>query len=269
MKKTYTVSDLFFTSWKELKPRAHAEVYALQQNASLIPSPSPGGEGNALGFAIIAILRRLRKNPSLVNKINVEQAVDIYNSLTFLNEPWYYFPPIENKTLALSAPDPDLARHSFDQFIYADNEFSTYVINQDPKYLERLVVTLYPLLGDEFFDKESVEARAAAIAGKLKHWQLELVFFTYAHVREKIMKRCKTLLPAPAKKQSLEGEEIAESLEEITAKATPTGAMWYRIKHQVARTSVFGGFEGTGQANMYYVLDHLEILCQEKANAKP
>lgn len=252
MSRIYAVQELFFTQWENLGARAHSEAYALY---SSLPAP----EAPEYGFILINILRRLRKNKHLVDKINVAQAVDIFNDLSFLKDPWYYFPHLENKKIPLVRPDEKMARSSFDQFIYADNEFSNYLINQDAKYLNRLVVTLYPIVGDEFFDKETVEERTAAITGHLKPWQLNLVFFTFAHVRGNVMKRCKTLLPPPAR--PLPGEDPEPPV--------ATGPMWYRIKHQAARTLVFGSFDQTGRANMYSVLDHLEILCKEQADAKP
>lgn len=246
--KTYAVPDLFFTRWEDLTPRLHAEVYALYN--SLTPPEDP-----QYGFTLINILRRLRKNKGLVNRINVEQAVDIFNDLAFLKKPWYYFPLLDNKKLSLVTPDGKMARSSFDQFIYADNEFSQFLITQDAAYLHRLVVTLYPLAGDQHFDKETVEDRARAITGHLKPWQLNLVFFTFSQIRSYVMTRCKTLLPPPAG-PSPDQEPV------------PTGPMWYRIKHQAARTGVFGTFDETGRTNMYSVLDHLEILCQEQEDAK-
>lgn len=251
MSRTYTVNDLFFTRWEDLRERIHSEVYALYNS---LPDPSDP----QYGFILIQILRRLRKNFSLVNKINVDQAVDIFNDMAFLKAPWYYFPHLENKALALVKPDEKMARSSFDQFIYGDNEFSSYLVKQDPIHLNRLVATLYPLLGDEYFDPETVEGRAAAIAGKLKPWQHNLVFFTFAQIRDHVMKRCKTLLPPPPKQDP----------DDLPTGPITTGPMWYRIKHQAARTGVFGTFEQTGRANMYSVLDHLEILCQEQADAK-
>lgn len=258
--REYTVSDIFFTRWEDLSPQAHSEVYALYNS---LPDPADP----QYGFILIQILRRLRKNKALVNKINVDQAVDIFNDLNFMKVPWYYFPHLMSNKLALVRPDDKMARSSFDQFIYADNEFSSYLVKrdqsyclvkQDTSYLNRLVVTLYPLLGDEHFDPETVEGRAAAIAGHLKPWQLNLIFFTFAQIRAHVMTRCKTLLP----------KSPAPPLGEPAEPPVATGAMWYRIKHQAARTLVFGTFEQTGRANMYSVLDHLEILCQEQADAK-
>ena len=249
MSRTYTVPDLFFTRWMELPARVHSEVYALYNS---LPDPAHP----QYGFILIQILRRLRKNKSLVNKINVAQAVDIFNDLGFLKEPWYYFPQLKNDKLALMAPDEKMARCSFDQFIYADNEFSSYLMPSTSSgtgassiYLCRLAVTLYLLAGEEHFDPETVELRARLIDGRLKPWQLNLVFFTFAQIRAHVMKRCKTLLPPGVTEDG---------------KPSPTGPMWHRIKHQAARTLVFGTFVETGRANMYSVLDHLEILCQEQ-----
>lgn len=247
--KIYEVSDLFFTRWKDLSPKVHAIAFALQQQALEHDKATP-----QYGLTLIEVLKTIRKNKMLAGKINVEQAVDIYNSLSFLNEPWYHFPALVNKVLPLITPTEKLTRISFDQFIYADNEFTSYVIDHDEKFLRRLIVTLYLLPDEEFFDKEKVEARADALKGKLKEWQLMQVFFTFAQMRGFIMDRCKALLPKPAKKANEETEDPARS----------TGPMWYKIKHYAASTLVFGTFDELGESNMYSVLDHLEHIAQEK-----
>jgi len=119
--------------------------------------------------------------------------------------------------------------------------------------LARLAATLYM----PRFDKEQVAVDALRFA-KLPLYKLQLVFFTYGHVREFVIKRCKHLLPSsPAG----EGEE--------QSKVVPTGPMWHNIKHQAARTLVFGDFVTLGRSNMYDVLDHLELIAKEKNNAKP
>jgi hypothetical protein len=243
--KEYTVSDLFYTQWKDLDDLTHARVYALQQQAQAL-----GYAHEQYGYVLIAILRAIRKNKRLVDKINELQAVDIYNDLKFLNEPWYYFPELPG----LTTPDPHMARSSFDEFIYGDNEFSMFLVTDKDheQYLRRLAVTLYRQPGEKFFDKETVEGREATLKD-IKPELLQLVWFTFSHVRKKVMERCKTLLPVPIK-----------SKDDIEEKPKPTGAMWYHIKHQAARTLVFGDFDKVGQTNMYSVLDHLEILCKEK-----
>lgn len=238
MKKEYTVSDLFYTKWSDLQPDTQAQVYGLAQSIKTLEIDSL-----AYGHTLIATLRLLRKRPLLVDKITVAQAVDIYNDLTFLNEMWYFFPHIKG----YKTPDEKMARSSFDQFIYADNEFTSYLATQDDKHLARLAATLYPKDDDTHFDPETVEHRATYLS-KMK-LPLMLIFFTYSHVREFIVNRCKHLLPKG----------------EATGEITPSGPMWYSIKHQASRTLVFGTFETLGQANMYSVLDHLELLSKENS----
>lgn len=236
MSKTYSVSDLFFTQWEELHPATHAKVYALH-------TALPPVDDLKYGFCLINILRLLRRRKSLVNKITVEQAVDIFNDLNFLREPWYFFPDIDGRV----TPDPKMARCSFDQFIYSDNEFSNYLLHQDEKYIRRLVATLYLLPDESHFDPETVERRESEIC--IEPYLLHLVFFTFAQIRTMVMKRCSTLLPV--------------SKPDPESKPSNTGPMWYKIKHQAARTHVFGTFQETGRGNMYSVLDHLELLAKE------
>lgn len=249
MTKEYAVSDLFYSSWPELPAMVHAEAFALHQTAKALDKGSV-----QYGFNVIGVLRALRKNKSLVNRINEEQAVDIYNDLTVLDEPWRYFPVrvLPTKNFLLYAPDESMATHTFDHFIYADNEFTSYLATQDRKYLVRLAATLYRKKGELIFDKEQVEPRAALLAAKIKPWQEELIFCTFGHIREFITKRCKTLLPASP--PSPEGE----------AKPVPTGPMWLKLKHRLAEAPAFQGYDTAGRANIYAALDYLEDLAQIK-----
>lgn len=243
MKKEYQVSDLFFTRWDQLTGKAHAEVFAFHNLAKTVDKAS-----TEYGHLLIEVLKRLRKNFRLVNKINEEQAVDIYNDMGFLNEPWYWFPSIGK----LPKPDDYMARHTFDHFIYADNEYSSYIVTQDVTHLYRLVATIYQYK----FDKEAVDTIAKSL--KLHEWQLNLVFFTYAHVRAFIVKRCKTLMPTSPKPSEEEQPEAPQA----------TGAMWLKLKHRLAETPAFQGYETAGRANMYSALDYLEDLAQQKQETK-
>ena len=252
--KEYQVKDLFFTTWDELRGRTQAEVFSLLLQ---LREAEPGS--TKYGLILISILRRLRKNPQLVNKINVEQAVDIFNDLTFLKEPYYKFHslqlPLQGERL--ETPDEKMAKLTFDHFIYADNEYSSFITTQDTKYLLRLVATLYQAK----FDKEDVESIAAALdKKKIKEWLLTHTFFTYAHVREFVTKRCKTLMPASPRPSPEEREDVP----------APTGGMWLKLKHRLAETPAFQGYDKAGSANMYAALDYLEDLAQLKEkNAKP
>lgn len=241
--KEYLVSDLFYTGWDQLGDKTKAQVFAMhQQLLQLHP------ETIEYGVALIAVMRQLRKAPLLVDKVTVEQLVDIYNEVKeqFLIKPWYDFPHLRGWT----SPASKMATCSFDQFIYADNEFTMYMITEDTRHLKRLVATLYLRPGDVSFDKEKVEAREKVM---IQQHPLELVFYTFLHVREFVVKRCKNLLPKSA------GED--------NQKQTPSGPMWHEIKHAAARTLVFGSFDELGKANMYDVLDHLELLAKQNQHA--
>jgi hypothetical protein len=264
-KKVYQVNDLFFTDWKQLSPKSHLEVYVLQQKIKTDGIT----ETKRYGYQVIALLQRLRKNFKLINKINEEQAVDIYNDLKFLDESWYYFRSLERyrfKKNGLITPDEKLARHSFDRFIFADHEFTSYLyaVNagideaQCRNYLVRLAITLYPLRKDSFFDPETVDERTEGLGKMIKDWELQLVFFTYAHVRESIMKRCKHLLPQEPVKTYEEGQEREPPA------VTPSGPMWHEIKHMAARTGALGPLNEVGRSRMYDVLDHLELIAKNK-----
>lgn len=239
--KTYTVDDLFYTSWKDMKPAQLYEAYTLQQVLKDLPL-----DHDRYGFFLIAVLRRLRKRPGLVDKISVEQAVDIYNDLKFLDEPWYHFPEVRELAVydnAVVRPDEYMARHTFGHFIYADNEFSRYLQTHDKIFLRRLLVTIYQMP----FDKESVEALASSI--EVDDWIIMLVTITFSHVRNKINKRCRTLLP-----QGTAKDEHRQA----------TGPIWQKILHRLAETPVFQGYNNAMNANMYAALDYLEDLAQER-----
>jgi hypothetical protein len=257
---SYTVGDLFFSDWKQLSTKAAAEVYMLKNK---IDATSPDKE--EYGYLLIGLMRHLIKNSKLVDKINEAQVVDCFNELkeTFLSKPFYHFPDLKG----WQKPDEKMARCSFNQFIFADNEFSTYLalaqkdIDKAQIYLKRLAVTLYkkkPFYkrkAAEPWDKELVADQAERL--KAKPHELLLIFFTFSHVREFVVKRCKQLLPATPPSAATDEPNVI----------VPTGSMWHEIMHAAARTLVFGTFAELGHANMYDVLDHLEKIARDK-NAK-
>lgn len=251
MKKTYKVGDLFFTSWKELpKPQLHAEVFGLH---ALLKQMRP--RDREYGYQLIAILRRLRKNQTLVDKINELQAVDIFNELSFLDEPWYHFPirRIHCGLIDLVAPEEHMDRSTFDHFIYADNEFTRSLIPGADTNLQlrRLAATLYHHPLEKFFDREQVEGRGLAL--KIQDWELQLIAATFGHIRTFITRRCKHLMPAPVK---LEGQPEHQ--------VRSTGPMWQELKHRLSETPAFQGFEKAGRANIYDCLDYLEGLAKNQ-----
>ena len=107
MEKQYTVTDLFYTQWSELSVRQRIKVHELNQMRQDLPLDQHG-------TYIILIMRELRKRPLLVDRLNEAQVVDIFNSLTFLNEPWLFFaaPPARLKLRGYAAPDPKMGNLS-------------------------------------------------------------------------------------------------------------------------------------------------------------
>lgn len=252
MPKAYKVSDLFFTDWKQLSTRKHAQLYGLLIQLRDVSLTDPKAE-KLYGMLLISVLRQLRRRPLLVDKINEAQAVDCFNELTFLNDPWYFFPQLKRPGLPdhmWKTPDEKMAKHTFDHFIYADNEYSRFVATQDTKYLYRLAATLY----QHEFDKEEVERIGNRLMKRAPLHDLMLVFFTYGHIRNLVTSRCKTLLP------KTEGGD--------NKKTTATGPMWLKLKHRLAETPAFHGYYAAGKANMYAALDYLEDLAQQKEHAK-
>jgi hypothetical protein len=245
MAKVYTISDLFFTSWNDLPGKKIVLVYQSYLRLCTTPADDPN-----YGFLLISVLRGLRKNWRLVDKVTVDQAVDIFNSLPFLKKPWYFFPFLGKVSKQLHTPDDQLARHTFDHFIYADNEYSSFLLTNDINHLKRLVATLY----QKEFDKEAVDDIARGLK-KIKAWELDLVFFTFAHVRDAVVKRCKTLMPP----SSPSGDE---------SDTRPTGAMWLSLKHRLAETPAFQGYATAGKSNMYSTLDYLEDLAKIRGEQK-
>lgn len=241
--KQYTVDDLFITRWQDLRPARQAQVYAMY-----LAIKQHESDQVEYGLLLINILRALRRRPLLVDKINERQAVDIFKEIeaVMLSQPWYFFPTLKH----LPTPDAELARTTFDQFIYADNEFTGVLAAQQRRaddktiltLMARLAVTLYTYQ----FDKENVAAAAAKL-GVSHSAELQLVLFTFGHVRERVVKRCKHLLPPGA------ASEEATTIQ-------PSGQLWHTIKHFAAKTLVFGDFQKLGQSNMYDVLDHLNLL---------
>lgn len=248
-KTTYVVDDLFFTSWAQLSEKRMVEVQSLMMQLKSFDLSSVEH-----GLISIKVLRLIRRNPALVDKINVEQAVDIFNDLKFLREPWFDFAPVAHSRLTtwsglttLRTPSDHMADCTFAHFIYADNEFSSFLATNKTEHLTRLFATIY----QKDFDEEKVEAIAKRL--NLKEWQLMHTFFTYSFVRNFVMERCKALL--------LSSPHTEGEIEQNTT-VVPTGGMWQKLLHRLAETPAFPGMDAASDARMYKALDYLEDLAQ-------
>ena len=145
-----------------------------------------------------------------------------------------------------------MARHTFDQFIYADNEFTKSIAEPGSSlhYLRRLAATLYT--DPRAFDRECVDDRVIDMS--VKDWELQLIATTFGHVRSFITRRCKHLMPAPVKPEG-----------QLEHQVQPTGPMWQELKHRLSETPAFQGFDKAGSANIYDCLDYLEGLAKNQS----
>ncbi len=200
------------------------------------------------GVVLITILRILRKSPLLVDKINEAQAVDCFNELEFLHEPWLDFPVKE--IAGYTCPDEKMHLLTFDQFIYALKEYYLLLeskdVTKDMKQLARLVATLYA----RQFDATKVEHDAEVMIKKAKPWQLLSVLYAFTNIFEYITtQRCKVLFGKGGK-----GTEHPL-------------AIWLKIKYRLGESGYFQGKEAVEKARIYEALDYLCELQTRKESA--
>ena len=274
--KAYSINKLFKTSWEELSCRDFISVIALSDKLHEMQDKSTP----EYGLLSIAMLKVLRKNSLLADKINVEQAVDCFNDITFFKRddkgdfltPWYFFPvdsfyagrakfhkPEMNGTLPMYY-------RIFDQLVYADTAFSNFCVmshqanhqlsNDTDDSLNALIAVLYQTPQD--FDINQLEAKALQVKNKLSPNKKALILHTYANVRKFITDRCPNLFP----KKHGDNEPAAPQ---------QTGPMWLNLRFDLAETEVFKGFDTARNALIYDALDYLDKKIKEapkpKANA--
>lgn len=264
MTKTYKISDLFFTSWHELPTGYIAQLIDLRYKLNTTKAQEMWG---AYGHLAIQVLRILRRNKRLVEKITVDQAVDCLNDLKFIHEPWYHFPPGESSRFV--APDEYMRDRTFDQFIYADAQFSKFCVldyqgKQSGKADEvQMNLAINKLIGilytaPERFDAREIHNRACTVDQKMTQEEKAVVLHTFANVREYIVKqRCPTLFPT-------------SSNDAMETKSAPvyTGKMWLNLRYDLSETPSFQGLETAKKAWVYDALDLLEKKALE-ATKKP
>jgi len=252
MQKSYSVSDLFYTDWNKISPQKIVEGYSHFCNTKTF---EPGSEHH--GASIIFTLRALRKNWRLVDKVNVAQAVDIFNELEpNLSKPWTTF--FLNKVTAnvrwYFAPADKMSNRTFDHFIYADSCLTKSIHHKDEKLVQeelaRLVAILYLPSGELHYQDEVVQRRTELFKKELKPWQLLFVMYTFGHIKKRIIDGCPNLFP---KSNSGSGETVKDTL-----------PMWFDIKMQLANSGIFGDYEKVGRTGLYHVINALESLNRDK-----
>ncbi|MCZ8021219.1 MAG: hypothetical protein O9302_00370 [Cyclobacteriaceae bacterium] len=253
MRQSYKVSDLFYTQWKQVSPQKITEGYTHFCNTQ---SAEPGTEQH--GASIIFTLRALRKNWRLVDKINVLQAVDIFNELEpNLNEPWteFYLSRVTANVRWYYAPADKMSNRTFDHFIYADSYLTKALAQKDEKLCEielcKMLAALYLPSGELYYNDEVIQRRAELFHKELKSWQLLFVMYTFGHIKRRIMNGCPNLFPKSS------GSSSAEVIKD-------TLPAWFEIKLQLANAGIFGDYEKVGKTGLYHVINALETLNKEK-----
>lgn len=257
MPKTYKIADLFFTSWAEIPTGYHAQLIELRHKLNNAIREEMWG---TYGYMAIQMLRILRKNKSLVAKINEEQAVDCLNDLKFIQEPWYHFPPGDK---GFQEPDEYMHNRTFNQFVYADAEFTKFCVldyqgkesrKPDEMQLNRAINKMIGILytAPERFDERKILSRAGTVDQKMTPAEKAVVLHTYANVREYIVKeRCPNLFPS--------------SSGDGPAKPVYTGKMWLNLRYDLSETPSFQGLDAAKNAWLYDAMDLLEKKALEIA----
>lgn len=263
--KTYKITDLFKTSWAELTAKEMIALIDLSELLKKYPE-----ESRDYGMITIAILRLLRKNKSVVAKIELEQAVDCFNDITFFRRtakgsfqtPWYFFPVGNFNHSGVDFVRPEMSgtlpmyNRSFDQLVYADAAFSNFcILNHEQHsgvkhelddFINALIAVLYTQ--PKRFSIADMETKSKLVQQHLTVAERALILHTYANVRSYILDRCPHLFPPSV------GPDEAEGYIE----GVSTGEMWLNIRYDLAETEVFKGFDTARSAMIYDALDYLE-----------
>lgn len=284
MIKEYTIHDLFYTDWKQLRQPQIITLIELSDSLRMLQPDS-----TEYGLVVINILRTIRKNKGLAGKLEVDQAVDCFNDIKFFvrnadgsfKNPWLFF-PVEGFNMHgfnFSCPtltDLPLFYHTFQQLVYADTAFSAFcVLNHKLKNellteyerkqlladvdeaLCSLIAVLYTKPED--FDIADMEVRTRLVPLKLSIQKRSLVLHTFANVRKFITDRCPALFPVLPELPNQPMEETVPVF---------TGPMWMNLRYDLAKTEVFKGFKTASDARIYDALDYLEKEAIETANQK-
>jgi hypothetical protein len=271
--KSFKISDLFITDWltADKKPALSLKdmelaIYHRDKVKHFVKEKLHG----TAGHHSIMLLRLLRKDKKNVAKINLLQAVDCVNDLTFLHTPWYFFPVPSFSFSAgekrFTAPADKMEDRSFEQLVFADAAFSKYCINDfkfrhgqtmdanllDEGSVDELIAVLYQTPAE--FNDKNILADAKLISWKLNTTQKTLILHTYANIREYIVNTHPNLFPR--------GEET----EEQERHPVYTGKQWVDLMYDLAESNVFPSLQTASKAEVYKALYWLNKKAGEKPN---
>jgi hypothetical protein len=268
-KQAYKISDLFITSWSDKlgQPTLTTEqMAALVDYRYRLDDAITRQDAQAEGHWSIMILRLLRVNKSVVSRITVEQVVDCINDITFIRDPWYFFPPVDNSMW--SAPDEYMHDRTIEQLCYADSAFTKFQVlehelrNAHPPQdggplsefeIEELISVLYTKAED--FDSRYIADRAKLVR-TLPFTVKAVVLHTYANIRDYIVDRYPNLFP--------------KSEADASSSRAPiySGPKWRDLLFDFAETEAFKGFDRARSTMIYTALDYLEKKTIDAAEFK-
>lgn len=264
--KSYTITDLFKTEWGALNTLEHAEVIYLSDR---LKQTKAENLEKAWGHTAIMLLRALRKNKSAVAKITIEQAVDCVRDLTFITQPWYYFPVLENhaqlEAASMSATPPAyLQGYTFSQLVYIDSLFSKFAIlswkattgklQAAIPYLDKMIGVIYTPAN--LFDENKIAERGQLITRHIKDYERTVVLHTWANIKERIIKECPNLFPQAA--QTVATDQPPKDSE----------PMWQNLLFDLSETLAYQGMDRAKAAPIYEALNYLEKKAIEATTIK-
>lgn len=261
MSRTYSISELFFTSWEQLNAPQMIKLIHLRNQLQQTKKEELWG---SYGYLSIQTLKLLTRNASLVGKIDVQQAVDCVNDLKFIHEPWYHFEPAGQWPM-YEPPEERMHNRTFDQFIYADAEFTKFCVLDYRGKLSgkpdetQMNLAIYKLIGILYtppkrFDSAKIHSRALSIRHWMPQEEQALVLHTFANIRQYIVKeRCKNLFNVPDTDPKKETPPVY------------SGEMWMKLRYNLSETPTFQGMQTTKNAPLFDALDTLEQKAIEAA----
>lgn len=268
--KSYNIQDIFKTSWLSpegkqwFTPKEISMIIDFRQN---IEEARLKNEHANVGHWSIMMLRVLRRNKNAVAKINVSQAVDCINDITFFNDPWFNFPVPGFTVNEKSFIPPDEYMHDriFDQLVYADAAFSKFCVTeynrstnpalQPEKYVDELIAVIY--CAPEKFDEKNLADDCHLVAGALKDFEKAVILHSYANIRAYIIDRCPNLFPKPP-----------DTDHDVDIKPIYTGDKWLSLRYDLSETPAFQGLEVARKAYIYTAMDYLEKKAKEAIDLK-
>lgn len=254
----HQISEFFYDSWDQLD---HKKAIQMMLIKSKVDSMLEAEQYEWVGRMGFFQLQTISRDPLFLKKLTEEQIYDIRKDLVFIDSPWLFFHivAIKGKHHTYFSPGERMYDLTFQHLIYADANFSKYLITEQPRDLDKFIASLYqPMFeGDRIpFIPDNLDPIGEDIGAALHRHEKQLILTTYVHIRNSIMERCPALF-----KSSSEPDNNSSSVEY-------TGEMWRDLLYELADTPAFQGIEAAKSTPIYEALDYLEKKAKELLTMK-